>query len=339
MVILGGSHTGRPVLYKQKTSKYWWFKVQANGRVYRKSTRQTNRRAAAKVECNVRKQLENQATGTHSFSDAALRWIQENDEKRSLKTDLGILRWFSPRLATTYLTDITRGMIEELRQEKLENCSTQTVNRHMALLSAILRKARDDWEWLEKIPKVPMYPQSKRTATFLTWEQFISLQTELPQHLKGPAWLSVTTGLRASSVMSLQWSWIRRDGIRFPPHAMKGGKWLVIPLSLTAWQTVSEQWGKHPDHVFTRNGEPLKHKLTTDAWYSACKRAGIKARFHDLRHTWASWHVQNGTPLHVLQELGGWSSYKMVQVYAHLAPSTLQKWADNVHTIRHTASL
>ena len=96
---------------------------------------------------------------------------------------------------------------------------------------------------------------------------------------------------------------------------------------------LSEQWGKHPDYVFTRNGKPLKHKLTTDAWYAACHRAGLEGtRFHDLRHTWASWHVQNGTPLHVLQELGGWSSYKMVQVYAHLAPTTLQKWADNVHT-------
>ena len=102
---------------------------------------------------------------------------------------------------------------------------------------------------------------------------------------------------------------------------------------------LAEQWGNHPEYVFTRNGKPLKHKLTTDAWYAACKRAGVKARFHDLRHTWASWHVQNGTPLHVLQELGGWSSYKMVQVYAHLAPTTLQKWADNVHTNGHTDHL
>ena len=41
-------------------------------------------------------------------------------------------------------------------------------------------------------------------------------------------------------------------------------------------------------------------------------------RFHDLRHTWASWHGQSGTPLHALQRLGGWSSYEMVLRYAHL---------------------
>ncbi|HBN22304.1 MAG TPA: hypothetical protein DD412_03605 [Holosporales bacterium] len=37
------------------------------------------------------------------------------------------------------------------------------------------------------------------------------------------------------------------------------------------------------------------------------ERAGIKDfRWHDWRHTWASWHAQEGTPLSVLQELGGW---------------------------------
>ncbi|MCC7598357.1 tyrosine-type recombinase/integrase [Janthinobacterium sp. FW305-129] len=39
----------------------------------------------------------------------------------------------------------------------------------------------------------------------------------------------------------------------------------------------------------------------------ALKRAGIEDfRWHDLLHTWAGWHVQNGIPLKVLQELGGW---------------------------------
>ena len=184
-----------------------------------------------------------------------------------------------------------------------------------------------------------MYPQPKGSPRFLTWEQFDALQGELPSHLKGPAWFSVSTGLRAGPIMLLKWDWIFRDGVRLAPEVMKSGKWLTIPLSLTAWQTLAGEWGRHPDYVFTRYGKPLKHKLTTDAWYSACKRSGVEARFHDLRHTWASWHVQNGTPLHVLQELGGWSSYKMVQVYAYLAPSTLQKWADNVHTNGHTDSL
>ena len=47
-------------------------------------------------------------------------------------------------------------------------------------------------------------------------------------------------------------------------------------------------------------------------------------RWHDLRHTWASWHVQNGTPLQELMELGSWASYEMVLRYAHLAADHLQ---------------
>ena len=60
-------------------------------------------------------------------------------------------------------------------------------------------------------------------------------------------------------------------------------------------------------------------------------RAGIKDfRWHDLRHTWASWHVQSGTSLHELQQLGGWSDYDTVLRYAHLSSDHLQKAAERV---------
>jgi integrase len=53
-------------------------------------------------------------------------------------------------------------------------------------------------------------------------------------------------------------------------------------------------------------------------------------RWHDLRHTWASWHVQAGTPLAVLKELGGWASLDMVLRYAHLAPGHLADHAERI---------
>jgi hypothetical protein len=61
------------------------------------------------------------------------------------------------------------------------------------------------------------------------------------------------------------------------------------------------------------------------------KRAGIENfRWHDLRHTWASWHVQQGTPLFALQEMAGWETEKMVRRYTHLAVGHLAVYADNL---------
>ena len=66
-------------------------------------------------------------------------------------------------------------------------------------------------------------------------------------------------------------------------------------------------------------------------WKRALRRAGItEFRFHDLRHTWASWHVTNGTSLQELMELGGWKSYEMVLRYAHLAPDHLNHAAARI---------
>ena len=70
------------------------------------------------------------------------------------------------------------------------------------------------------------------------------------------------------------------------------------------------------------------------AWYKALKRAGIDDfRWHDLRHTWASWHVQNGTPLYVLQELGGWENSEMVRRYAHFSAAHLAAYAEGLSSL------
>jgi len=76
-------------------------------------------------------------------------------------------------------------------------------------------------------------------------------------------------------------------------------------------------------------------QVNTKTWHATLKKVGItEFRWHDLRHTWASWHVQAGTPLHVLQELGGWESVEMVRKYAHLSSDHLTQYVDRFSTIQ-----
>lgn len=85
----------------------------------------------------------------------------------------------------------------------------------------------------------------------------------------------------------------------------KSGKAIAIPLNADAINVLKKRTGTHPAYVFTYRGGPVS-KVSTRAWWNALERAGIKNfRWHDLRHTWASWHVQNGTSLQELQMLGG----------------------------------
>lgn len=91
---------------------------------------------------------------------------------------------------------------------------------------------------------------------------------------------------------------------------------------------------KHPLYVFSYHGKRIT-QVSTKTWYAALEKAGIEDfRWHDLRHTWASWHVQAGTPLHVLQELGGWECVEMVRKYAHLSSAHLAEYVDRLSNFR-----
>jgi hypothetical protein len=95
-------------------------------------------------------------------------------------------------------------------------------------------------------------------------------------------------------------------------------------LNEIALSVLVAQVGKHPTHVFTFRGKPVTN-VSTKAWWAALERSGIKDfRWQDLRHTFATWHRQAGTPTHELQRLGGWKTLVMVERYAHVAPEGLQ---------------
>ncbi len=177
-----------------------------------------------------------------------------------------------------------------------------------------------------------MLREPKRRIRWLTRQKAERLLTELPPHLRAMARFSLETGLRKSNVTGLQWSQVHlgRRCAWIHPDQAKNRKAIAIPLSAAAILVLRQQIGKHPLNVFSYRGNPIG-QVNTKAWRAALQRAGIADfRWHDLRHTWASWHVQAGTPLHVLQELGGWESVEMVRRYAHLSSKHLIQYVDRM---------
>ena len=180
--------------------------------------------------------------------------------------------------------------------------------------------------WNQSLSSIPQPTQLLSDGLLAT------SSVELPEHLADMAAFTLATGLRRSNITGLQWSAIDLDRnlAWVHPDQSKSRKAISVPLNRDAMRILAKWNGRHETHVFCYLDAPI-FQTSTKAWYSALERARIKNfRWHDLRHTWASWHVQNGTSLQELMELGGWSSYVMVLRYAHLATGQLHDAANRI---------
>jgi integrase len=200
----------------------------------------------------------------------------------------------------------------------------------MAWLRAMLRMAEFEWKWIEKAPKLRSCREPKRRVRWLTPDEVRRLIAALPESHRDPALFAVLTGLRQANVYGLEWSQVDLEKALawIHPDQAKARKAIAVPLCEDAVQLIARQ-PKSERFVFA-----VRKRPTDRVWKRALEKAGIKDfRWHDLRHTWASWHVQNGTPLHDVQELGGWESVEMVRRYAHLSPGYLAQHAARLGTI------
>lgn len=220
-----------------------------------------------------------------------------------------------------------------------------TITSYIRLLKALFRAAAFEWGWIDTplYFKVPQ-PDISRTR-WLKKDEVRKILSELPDYFRSVVRFALATGLRRSNIINLKWSQIdlSRDVAWIDADEMKGKRPIGVVFNQTASEIIHSQVGKHPVWVFTRehvlkgaNGKATitRSKLRVDSnrcWRSALKKAEINDfRFHDLRHTWASWLVQSGVTLAVLQEMGGWESVSMVQRYAHLSPEHLREHANKL---------
>ena len=111
-----------------------------------------------------------------------------------------------PLLGLLMLDEITLNLIDGVKAEKLKTAGKSTVNRYLGPTRAILRRARDDWEWTDRTPKVKMFKEPPGRERSIIVEQAETLLGELPGHQRDVVLFAVATGLRQSNIVGLQWS-------------------------------------------------------------------------------------------------------------------------------------
>ncbi|MBO3048269.1 tyrosine-type recombinase/integrase [Burkholderia pseudomallei] len=341
-------------LYKRNNSPNWYYRLTppGGGPVVQGSTGTSNKAHAQELYDRLKVELWNQAKLGHKprylWNDAVVRYVGDREGLSSLETSKTHLRWLDPHLSGVALADIDRDRVDAIAHAKRceprvvrtrngpkpigETIGEGTVRRVIGVLMAVLHAAVE-WEWLDRAPVLKRRKTTPKRVRWITPAQAERLLAELPAHLSDMARFSLETGLRRSNVTGLEWSQVdlaRRVAWIHPDQA-KARKAITVPLSDTAVDVLRRQLSKrraaeHIERVFVYRGSAIGQPNTA-AWRKALKRAGIRDfRWHDLRHTWASWHVQRGTPLQVLKELGGWETLEMVQRYAHLSADHLARW-------------
>ncbi len=326
-------------LYRRKDSPYWWIKlspIRGESGPLQVSTGTAEKRKAAEFHDRLKAQRWGQEKiglkPRHTWADAVVKFLDETSHKRSQSKDVAILRWLDPYLGDKCIDDVDRALVDRIKLARTAVGTRSTANRYLAVIRSILRKARDEWEWIEHIPKVSLFKEPEGRTRSLSYEEFAKLHAELPPHLADMALFTVATGLRQANVAKLEWIEVDMEHRHawIPAHKYKNGSPHAVPLNEIALSILQKQIGKHPTHVFTFRGKPVTN-VSTKAWWAALERAGIENfRWHDLRHTFATWHRQAGTPTHELQRLGGWKTLAMVERYAHIAPEGLQSAASRL---------
>ncbi len=324
-----------------KRGSIYWIRITApGGQRIRKSAQTSNRRKAQEYHDKLKAELwrihKLGEKPRRTWQEATLRWLDERERKADLRHDVEKLRWLHSYFGQLYLDEISRDLIDEVASQKKKGRAAATVNRYLALIRSILRAARDDWEWVDSIPRIKLFKEQRKRVRWITRDDAKKLVDELPAHLADMAAFTLATGLRRSNVTNLRWDQVDRDRSLawIHPDQSKSRKAISVPLNRDAVSILEDRLGIDPEYVFTYQGKPV-FQTSTKAWYAALKRANIKDfRWHDLRHTWASWHVQAGTSLQELMELGGWASYQMVLRYAHLAGGQLAAAAKRIEDQR-----
>ncbi len=266
--------------------------------------------------------------------------------KRSWGTDESILRvHLNPVFGSKRLDEITKNDVIKFRQATIDTgVKPSTVNRRLVLLRYIFNLAVRDWE----VPGVPRNPthgvalleENNKKERFITADELkrlydaVKLSKNVMLQYIFP--MLVVTGARRGEVLHARWEDFDIEGRRWLIPTAKSGKARHIPLGENALRVLEAVRGvSNSEYPFgnPETGKPYRHLHS--AWNTARTRAGLReVRMHDLRHSYASFLINEGRSLYEVQKLLGHTQVKTTQRYAHLSQETLLEATD-----RGTASL
>jgi len=311
----------------RKRGRLWWIDFTTpSGRRVRQPANTADKKAAQELHDRLKVEawrIERLGQKPRRlFDEAAARWLKERAHKASLRNDATAIQFFREHF--TYIDEINRDKVDQL----LESKGAATANRYVAFLRALLHLAEREWGWIDRAPHLRMRAEPKRRVRWITPQEAAALIAAIPAPHRNPMRFALATGLRMSNVLGLEWRQVDRERGCAWIHAdqAKARRAIPVPLNDDARAVLKEQQGRHATLVFAGQKRP-----DSRVWQKALERAEIKDfRWHDLRHTWASWHAQSGTPMQVLQEMGGWETADMVRRYAHLGAEHLAEHAARI---------
>ncbi len=277
------------------------------------------------------------------MTDRYLKWVGKQNPKR-LKDAKPILDWWESQIGSYLLSDLSRSLlsqkVEVLMERKVKRKNKETgktelipigparVNRYLSVLSHACTIAVNEWEWLNENPmrKISKMKEPRGRDRFLSDdERNALLQSCLLSDYKSLyliVVLTLSTGMRRSEVMNLRWPQVDLSRRQVILHETKNGEKRCLPLRGHALEIITQHQKVRridTDMLFPSKKGDKAYEIKR-SWNHALQRAGIdNFRFHDLRHSAASYLAMNGASLPEIAEVLGHKTFDMVKRYAHLS--------------------
>jgi integrase len=229
---------------------------------------------------------------------------------------------------------ITKRTVAEYIEARAADVKPGTVAKEMSVLKHCLKLAVE-WGELNQNPaagaRLPKLPPGK--TRYLTPGELKAALESAPEWMRAPMAFAACTGVRRGEMLSLRWMDVDMKNRRLYLRETKNGALRILPIPESALTVLrSLPGGKTGDLVFVGVDPALLSVYTKRVF----KRLGIlDASFHTLRHTAASWMVQQGVDLYAVGQILGHKTPRMTQRYAHLSPDYMAGAVGKLDGIMH----